>query len=192
MKSSNKGFVWLPVLLGIFAVLAASGGTYWYMQQKSTPQTVSFSSTSTYTDSKNRFFLQYPAHFTAYRGKTTVIPAADKKIGKRCEWGRDDQGTDISFSDESSDLQNFGLLVNYGDCMEIQGWNTATPKNVRIGSNNFVKRVHVTDGSFSQQILSLWTIEHDGTTVSFVFDVNPKTPDSFIYPILSSVTFTTQ
>lgn len=30
----KKGFVWLPVLLGVLAVLAVSGGAYWYGHQK--------------------------------------------------------------------------------------------------------------------------------------------------------------
>lgn len=32
--NTNKGFVWLPVLLAILGVLAVSGSVYWYGQQK--------------------------------------------------------------------------------------------------------------------------------------------------------------
>ena len=32
--NNSKGFVWLPTLLGVFAVLALSGGAWWYVQQE--------------------------------------------------------------------------------------------------------------------------------------------------------------
>ena len=38
-RSGQSGFVWFPVLLGVLAILAVSGGAYWYQQQKPSVQT---------------------------------------------------------------------------------------------------------------------------------------------------------
>ena len=69
--SVQGGFVWLPVLLGVLAVLAASGGAYWYGQQKapsvvqeesSQPATTTDETAGwkTYTDTNYGFSFKYP------------------------------------------------------------------------------------------------------------------------------------
>jgi len=38
--NARSGFVWLPVLLGVLAILVISGGAYWYTQQKQAADSV--------------------------------------------------------------------------------------------------------------------------------------------------------
>lgn len=215
---NQKGFVWLPVLLGVLAVLAVSGGAYWYGHQTPAPlsqdtkidclamrlppdcnagakevpaekqNAVSVPGMSKYTDSKNGFSIQYPKNFTAYKGKMTIVPA-NQKTGKGCGWEIDDQGVDVSFSTEGGS-PDFGLFVNYGDCMKIEGWNDATLTNVHIGGNNFQKQIQVTDSPFNgKSTISLWSIDHNGITIRFLFNADQYS-DAFIFSILSSLTFT--
>ncbi len=75
MKSSS-GFVWLPVLLAVLAVLAVSGGAWWYVQQREFPavqETLAPIDSLTFTYDGITFQLQQSAEMGyAYRAKDAV------------------------------------------------------------------------------------------------------------------------
>lgn len=81
MQINNKGFVWLPILLGILAVLVVSGGVYWYLQTHQQPGTPSLvGQITTSTNGQIVGYVSYPSSCTKAQKVCAVDNADSTKV----------------------------------------------------------------------------------------------------------------